>query len=286
MIKEIGYNKSIILNEKNVEMLLSNRPNERSATNRHVMALAKSIENIGWTGSVISVSESGELLDGQNRLLAIRHLGFPSVRATIRVFTDSEITPELRSSFNKSRPQSLRDTMKMCFGWGALSSRKVPVYSYLARICNGDKFPTDEYLMLLMDESFPSKLTPFISARNRNELSCDIKCAFLICGIADDENVMRLKNDVEQMIFTSQRCHARRIYDYLHSDITKSNDSKHEGHTRGHGTSFQYTKKVVFAIDKYLKGDNCPVLENVDQKKVDDAFLPYVEMIKQTVRFK
>ena len=154
----------VVMNKTKVDQLLemniNNRPIKRSVVDRY----KRDIVSGHWiiTNQGIGVSDSGVLIDGQHRLLAIKECGYPPVEMLIV----SGLPVESQRVIDQHAKRSARDVFK--FVYNASVSRVTPaVLQVIAKFENEKIFSQASTLtideMFLMYEQYGSSIDEIAS---------------------------------------------------------------------------------------------------------------------------
>jgi len=269
------------------EQLLNCCKNERKLKIRHVEFIKRSLVYSGWNNSsVISVSKSGELLDGQHRLNALKELGWPNIKVQVCTYDDSDLTPQLRSSFNKAVKQSVSDTMKMCYGWDNVTRRcGICAAMFRAFISKNGMEKCDDVETLHMDKVFGDEISAFVSTttphdRGVSRFNSGATSAFVAMmiyrGVKNAGAIHELLRNSEcRLNCDSLNCIAARINDFVYS-------------TRNHsGEQRSQVYRICMAIDMYLNGKRvCKPLskfKDIDVFEFGDIIRPVIRNVYDSI---
>jgi len=281
--KVVGELATVKLTKKLCDELLARCEHERKLKDRHAEFIRRSMVNSGWNNSsTISICEDGELLDGQHRLYALKQLGYPSINIQICTYRKKDVTPELRSSFNKAAKQTVSDTMQMCYGW-TNTARVCSIYTSFVKMFiinpkSKSEMVCDELTMIQADKAFGEylKYIPIRSIKGMNSFKSDVRAVFLAALVFSnsDPSVIELyKNAEGKFNCSSSRDIVARIHDYVF------NSSDARGCCHG-GEKYSSGHRILYTIIQYLNGKRtiCELskIKDDDLRYITDVVKPFI----------
>lgn len=265
--KVIGNLITEVITKEFGEKLLAGCTNERKVKKGHVKLLENSIRE-GWNNSsIISVTDDGELLDGQHRLHALKNLGWPRFVIQVCIYRREDVTPALRTSFNKAARQKTGDSMKMAYNW----SNPIPRCSILNAIyqsCISNGGYCDDFVTYQMDKAFGDEVEEFIGKEKNRHLTGEQVACFVMMrileGPSSSAKLHELFNNVTKGLnFDSVNCIGKRIYDFIHAVNYRGIKITHIGLKRPH------LFRICHAISLMLAGKKtCGILENIKDEDI------------------